>query len=172
MELAVPSKRALSSRPRKHTYPFTTRGNIWLIIEIALSFSGTMANTGLITVQAVPRFLLPRLSWNASAQRQTIRALHAFPSSFSSQSRRIDRLSHRVYAHTKPNATSRPPSILQDPSLRRAFHATTRQSRDHHFDTLKFVQRLQEEGFSEKQAVAMMRVLSDVIEERFRNSRF
>ena len=48
----------------------------------------------------------------------------------------------------------------------RAFHATTRRARDHHFDTLKFVQRLQEEGFTEAQAVAMMKVLSDVIEER------
>jgi hypothetical protein len=33
------------------------------------------------------------------------------------------------------------------------------------------VQRLKEEGFSEKQAVAMMRVLSDVIEERSSYSR-
>lgn len=38
--------------------------------------------------------------------------------------------------------------------------------KDHHFDTLKFVQRLQEEGFSEEQSVALMRALSDVIEER------
>jgi hypothetical protein len=37
--------------------------------------------------------------------------------------------------------------------------------RDHHFDTLKFVQRL-EEGFTEEQSVAMMKVLNDVIEER------
>jgi hypothetical protein len=38
--------------------------------------------------------------------------------------------------------------------------------RDHHFDTLKFVQRLEEEGFTEEQSVAMMKVLNDVIEER------
>ena len=57
-------------------------------------------------------------------------------------------------------------SILQDPVHRRAFHATARRARDHHFDTLKFVQRLQEEGFTEAQSVAMMKVLSDVIEER------
>jgi hypothetical protein len=44
---------------------------------------------------------------------------------------------------------------------------TARQARDHHFDTLKFVQRLKDEGFTEEQAEAMMRVLSDVIEERF-----
>lgn len=41
--------------------------------------------------------------------------------------------------------------------------------RDHHFDTLKIVQRLKEEGFSEEQAVAMMRVLNDVIEESIQN---
>jgi predicted Ser/Thr protein kinase len=50
--------------------------------------------------------------------------------------------------------------------LRRTFSATARQSKDHHFDTLKFVQRLKEEGFTEEQAEGMMRVLSDVIEER------
>ncbi|KAL9079781.1 MAG: hypothetical protein Q9157_001353 [Trypethelium eluteriae] len=41
--------------------------------------------------------------------------------------------------------------------------------RDHHFDTLKFVQRLKDEGFTEEQAVAMMKVLSDVIEESIQN---
>jgi hypothetical protein len=34
---------------------------------------------------------------------------------------------------------------------------------------LKFVQRLKDEGFSEEQAVAMMRVLSDVVEESIQN---
>jgi hypothetical protein len=52
---------------------------------------------------------------------------------------------------------------------RRAFHASAVRSRDHHFDTLKFVQRLKNEGFSEEQAVATMRVLSDVIEESIQN---
>lgn len=41
--------------------------------------------------------------------------------------------------------------------------------RDHHFDTLKCVQRLKAEGFSEEQAKAMMLVLSDVIEESIQN---
>ena len=40
--------------------------------------------------------------------------------------------------------------------------------RDHHFDTLKFVQRLQSEGFTEEQSVAMMKVLNDVIQETLR----
>lgn len=42
-------------------------------------------------------------------------------------------------------------------------------SRDHHFDTLKFVHRLKMEGFSEEQAVAMMKVLNDVIQESIQN---
>ncbi|KAI9373318.1 hypothetical protein BJX61DRAFT_533247 [Aspergillus egyptiacus] len=52
---------------------------------------------------------------------------------------------------------------------RRAFHASAPRERDHHFDTLKFVQRLKAEGFSEEQAVAMMRVLNDVIQESIQN---
>nr|OQO16348.1 hypothetical protein B0A51_15943 [Rachicladosporium sp. CCFEE 5018] len=51
----------------------------------------------------------------------------------------------------------------------RPFTTTASLSRDHHFDTLKFVQRLQMEGFSEEQSVAMMKVLSDVIEESIQN---
>lgn len=43
------------------------------------------------------------------------------------------------------------------------------QNKSHHFDTLKFVQRLKDEGFKEEQAVAMMRVLNDVIEESIQN---
>ncbi|PWW76151.1 DUF1640-domain-containing protein [Tuber magnatum] len=51
----------------------------------------------------------------------------------------------------------------------REFHVNVRKLRDHHFDTLKFVQRLQEEGFSEEQSVALMRAMSDVIEESIQN---
>lgn len=50
--------------------------------------------------------------------------------------------------------------------FRRNFSATAPQAKDHHFDTLKFVQRLKEEGFTDEQAEGMMRVLGDVIEER------
>lgn len=51
--------------------------------------------------------------------------------------------------------------------IRRDFHVTGARQRDHHFDTLKFVQRLRDEGFTEEQAAAMMTVLNDVIEERY-----
>ncbi len=52
---------------------------------------------------------------------------------------------------------------------KRAFSTSRSHQKDHHFDTLKFVQRLKGEGFSEEQAVAMMRVLNDVIEESIQN---
>ena len=51
----------------------------------------------------------------------------------------------------------------------RAFHATPSRPREHHFDTLRFVKRLQAEGFSDEQAVAMMRVLNDIIQESIQN---
>jgi len=51
----------------------------------------------------------------------------------------------------------------------RRFSARAALGRDHHFDTLKFVQRMKEEGFSEEQAEGMMRVLNDVIEESIQN---
>jgi len=49
----------------------------------------------------------------------------------------------------------------------RRFHAAARMDKEHHFDTLKFVQRLKEEGLTEEQSVGLMRVLSDVIDERY-----
>lgn len=52
---------------------------------------------------------------------------------------------------------------------KRAFSTSRSQQKAHHFDTLKFVQRLKGEGFSGEQAVAIMRVLNDVIEESIQN---
>lgn len=126
-----------------------------------------MANAGLNTAQILPRFLLPRLSWQtAPVQRQAIRALSTY--SLANPSRPAESTNSTALTLMRQNAAARSKtSILQNPCHNRAFHATARQSRDHHFDTLKFVQRLQEEGFTEAQSVAMMKVLSDVIEERF-----
>ena len=126
-----------------------------------------MSNTALTSGTMLPRFLLPRLSWQTTPIHQnTMRALSTLPNSHRSPSKRAQRplaIHPRGSAPLNANPHSR---ILQNLSHRRAFHATTRQSRDHHFDTLKFVQRLQEEGFTEAQSAAMMKVLSDVIEER------
>lgn len=61
------------------------------------------------------------------------------------------------------------PSFVPSTKPARYFSTTHSLSRDHHFDTLKFVQRLKDEGFSEEQSKAMMLVLSDVIEESIQN---
>ncbi|KAF2863612.1 DUF1640-domain-containing protein [Piedraia hortae CBS 480.64] len=58
---------------------------------------------------------------------------------------------------------------IRPPKSIRCFSTTPVQRKDHHFDTLKFVQRLKIEGFSDEQAVAAMRVLSDAIEESIQN---
>ena len=123
-----------------------------------------MANPTII--QALPRFLLPRLSWQpVPLHHHAVRALSTVPARYNSPSRSRGPPARSVVA--KYGSIQPKSSILQNPAHRRAFHATARRARDHHFDTLKFVQRLQEEGFTEPQAVAMMKVLSDVIEERW-----
>jgi len=127
-----------------------------------------MPTLGLNAAQALPRFLLPRLSWQTtSTKNHAVRALSTTVSTYNSPSRPLNTAERRQTIRRRDGGLARPrTSILQNPSHHQAFHATARQARDHHFDTLKFVQRLQEEGFTEAQSVAMMKVLSDVIEER------
>ncbi|KAI0972523.1 hypothetical protein F4678DRAFT_42176 [Xylaria arbuscula] len=136
-----------------------------------------MANVTGTAMYSLPRFLLPRLSWTAptGSTPSVFRAV-AFASA---PSQRPPTAAFHTRRRT-PNATiakthsgrsaALPSSIIQrHPSLRRSFHATAPRGRDHHFDTLKFVQRLQSEGFTEDQSVAMMKVLNDVIEESIQN---
>jgi len=120
--------------------------------------------------QIIPRFLLPRLSWQTgAASGQTLRAFAAtsygrVPNSKTSKESPYHSVSRGALGNSLQGSR-----ILLNLPAHRGFHATARQLRDHHFDTLKFVQRLKEEGFSEAQAVAMMKVLSDVIEESIQN---
>ncbi|KAK6376604.1 Protein fmp32, mitochondrial [Exophiala oligosperma] len=162
---------------------------------------------------AVPRFLLPRLTWTttratASLVEPVPRTVHTArpssslkkkptPSSF--RQGPASRSIHTTAAATissgpvAPSKSSSPSSrsprawtvrplpvdsapirhngvyVATFKTARRAFSATAACQKDHHFDTLKFVQRLKDEGFSEEQAVAMMRVLNDVIEESIQN---
>ena len=103
--------------------------------------------------QSVPRFLLPRLSWVATTPTTSYRASSV--------------LLQRANQRQNPWQQARPTwRGVTETVSHRAFHASPARRRDHHFDTLKFVQRLEEEGFTEEQAVAMMKVLNDVIEER------
>ncbi|EHK47631.1 hypothetical protein TRIATDRAFT_157349 [Trichoderma atroviride IMI 206040] len=124
-----------------------------------------MAVTGLVAVETLPRFLLPRISWTAPLSATRTTATQSFAAFQPNQRKSIHssvpafgtRFSTRRYIGT------------QAPALRRGFHATSRQCREHHFDTLKFVQRLKDEGFTDEQSVAMMKVLNDVIQESIQN---
>ncbi|KAF2405350.1 DUF1640-domain-containing protein [Trichodelitschia bisporula] len=122
---------------------------------------------------AVPRFALPRISLRTTHVRP-VRALAAPP--------RRDTQAHPLSTNAPaiPRWTAcqtistthierRPALQCLSPIAQRAFSASPRHLRVHHFDTLKFVQRLKDDGFTEEQAVAMMKVLSDVIEESIQN---
>jgi hypothetical protein len=139
-----------------------------------------MAAASGTAVYSLPRFLLPRLSWTGPTTTSMPSALRAASTTFASipqqqaspQRRRQSALFHTSRSSVPRCSVSNPHDvrssviICQNPSLRRSFHATAPRARDHYFDTLKFVQRLQSEGFTEDQSVAMMKVLNDVIEER------
>ena len=130
----------------------------------------------------IPRFLLPQLTWRDAVQSPNPLASAVILSSLPSRPRPRTISSQAWRPHkpiSPPTSTSYVPwTRLSIPNghvpfpsgpIRRTFHTTPPLYRDHHFDTLKFVQRLKEEGFSEEQAIAMMRVLSDVIEESIQN---
>ncbi|KAJ4414749.1 Protein fmp32, mitochondrial [Gnomoniopsis sp. IMI 355080] len=128
-----------------------------------------MANT----IQTLPKFLLPRLSWSAPVGQQFARASVATTQASSqrpwqppTRSMHTERITSKTISTSIPRSFVSP---LQQPELRRAFHASAPRRRDHHFDTLKFVQRLQSEGFTEEQSVAIMKVLNDVIQESIQN---
>ncbi|KAI8255785.1 hypothetical protein K4K53_007753 [Colletotrichum sp. SAR 10_77] len=126
-----------------------------------------MARPAALAVDAVPRFLLPRLSWTGPATAsQALRPLSGSGCHPSSR-RQLHSQPNALHGATRSprcrssNTASNTPSILENPALRRSFHATPARQRDHHFDTLKFVQRLKSDGFTEEQAEAMMKVLND-----------
>ena len=155
----------------RNLYCFSHIPHAHFFSQISLFIFPTMAHAGLSSAQLLPRFLLPRLSWQSlqagPANIQTIRALSTVSSYHTTSIKPIESPSKRYTVLSKQHAAPRSKTtISQNPVHRRAFHATPRRGRDHHFDTLKFVQRLQEEGFTEAQSVAMMKVLSDVIQER------
>ncbi|KAI9681645.1 MAG: hypothetical protein M1829_000844 [Trizodia sp. TS-e1964] len=115
----------------------------------------------------LPRFLLPQTTWKLppftsnTALYSTSHSKWRLPSPPACPNAPSEQLSRRRRSALLKHQWSSFP--------RRSFHASTPQARDHHFDTLKFVQRLKDEGIKEEQAVAMMRVLSDVIEESIQN---
>lgn len=132
----------------------------------------------------IPRFLLPQLSWRVSSPVSLAVASQIHPPSTKglvSWNKHIYRSISSTARRYKDDGHAVSPLVShrQGPPLPRysyvarshgqCFSTTRILSRDHHFDTLKFVQRLKDEGFSEEQSKAMMLVLSDVIEESIQN---
>ncbi|MCJ1276753.1 hypothetical protein MMC21_004560 [Puttea exsequens] len=125
----------------------------------------------------IPPFLLPRLSWQPitpciALSNLSQRCVHQASSQFThGRSMTSKARARQKQRFPKGSCTFLPPHSLKPirNSTARAFSTTLSRPRDHHFDTLKFVQRLQAEGFSEEQSKAMMLVLSDVIEESIQN---
>ena len=70
---------------------------------------------------------------------------------------------------SKRRPISGPAKLLRPYDVCKPFSTSAPKQRDHHFDTLKFVQRLKGEGFTEEQSKSLMLVLSDVIEESIQN---
>ncbi|KAL8807480.1 MAG: hypothetical protein Q9182_000645 [Xanthomendoza sp. 2 TL-2023] len=150
-----------------------------------------------MTKSSIPRFLLPQLTWKSTLPRTLVFTPQTRPppptrAVFSQPPHRtLTSIAQPWYDHgnraapshalsrrqnVRPRTTSTTPTPETNP-LRAAyrilsqkpFSTTTYLFRDHHFDTLKLVQRLQDDGFSEEQSKAMMLVLSDVIEESIQN---
>ena len=129
------------------------------------------------TLHNVPPFLLPRLSWRSFPTLSTSQPRNLrFTSSFSnfSTSHSTQRKQRQRSPAIASTALRRPVLTIQirtpcPQNLYSAFSTSAPTSRDHHFDTLKFVQRLRGEGFTEEQSKALMLVLSDVIEESIQN---
>ena len=127
-----------------------------------------MATTGVVAVEALPKFLLPKLSWKTTTPLAATARHHATRGPSIRSSQRHPTASFHSASLARPRAAPQSQPQTLSPILSQAgFHTTAPRQRDHHFDTLKFVQRLQDEGFTEDQSVAMMKVLNDVIEERY-----
>ena len=122
-----------------------------------------MTTPSTMAADMLPRFLLPRLSWSAPQAASRVAARPIAAMQVAKAARQFSSFQHGALAAPRRRVPHIGSPIL---ILSQAFHATAMRRRDHHFDTLKFVKRLQSEGFTELQSVAMMKVLNDVIEER------
>ena len=128
----------------------------------------------LISKTAIPRFLLPQTSWTTTSTfrpaAQCMVEARRHRSSTALERRAANpvtsALKRQRILRSEKEAASFAAGYASALDFRRNFSATAPQAKDHHFDTLKFVQRLKEEGFTDEQAEGMMRVLGDVIEER------
>lgn len=124
--------------------------------------------------EQLSRSLLPRLSWTASAIRPTAATAVPAQQRIAAPSQRTTAttaFARNAWASRRNSALKMPSSspLLSASSLHRTFSASPSLHKDHHFDTLKFVQRLESSGFTREQSTSIMRVLASVIEESIQN---
>jgi hypothetical protein len=126
-------------------------------------------------LETLPRVLLPRgTTWTASAMRPSAAFGVHILGAVRQQSHTSARSLPATATFARKTWAARRAGLSHTSSIcaaisQRTFSTTPASSKDHHFDTLKFVQRLQQEGFTEEQATAMMKVLGDVLEESIQN---
>ena len=151
------SRNSISTALRKHSFSFydTT-------LQHTANMSIPVATSSLRAAQ--------RLAWTASTVRPALALIQPSTQTPFLQPPTNARRTSATTAHAQAQWAARRqrPSSIQE-TAKRTFANSGKRARDHHFDTLKFVQRLKEEGFTEDQAVAMMKVLGDVIEESIQN---
>lgn len=157
--------------------PLTTQ----LMIQLVWQGIILVMNT---SVAITPHFLLPQLSWKGSSPSSMAVASWVHPPkctrtsapwnqytrsiiSVAPRCKHNEHISSAFVSHRQGQPFAR--YSYNSRNRGNCFSTTPTLSRDHHFDTLKFVQRLKDEGFSEEQSKAMMLVLSDVIEESIQN---
>jgi hypothetical protein len=149
-----------------------------IVVPVKLTFTINPNNTNYLAMAVclspiAPRFILPKISSRVTAVRPAQVATLSTCSLVNRQRRRSDSTSSGWTQESHPSRISITQCLILKPiprslplASRKAFSSTPHLSRNHHFDTLKFVQKLKDEGFTEDQAVALMKVLNDVIEER------
>ena len=132
-------------------------------------------NFAMASQKMIPRFLLPQASCAATLPRHGANAflqlnVYALQRTLTISTRtpRCMKPSSSVSTACRKHA-ARAKALGIAAQAVKHFSTSRNLQRDHHFDTLKFVQRLRDEGFSEEQSKAMMLVLSDVIEESIQN---
>ncbi|PGH04442.1 hypothetical protein AJ79_07099 [Helicocarpus griseus UAMH5409] len=154
----------------------------FLLQPITWNASSSIINSPLVTVGATSGLSLQLYPSKKQPQTSPRRSIHThLASSHYSPSLSLHSRSYSTSTTKRRPSTGTSHDTFSAPirhngvyvavfkPARRAFHSTPANQRDHHFDTLKIVQRLKAEGFSEEQAEALMRVLNDVIEESIQN---
>jgi len=134
-------------------------------IQVDTTPVGTSPNANHITSDAGRNRIASSITMAASLCPRRVLALPRFQFPIPPLAHPVASRQLRFRARDEGSSRQQPPVGFIHRPLR-SFHTSTPLQIGHHFDTLKFVQRLKNDGFTEEQAVALMKILGDVMEER------